>query len=262
MKITPVKPATRKISLNCSRGDTGNSNAVDMSMSPNHHSARQEGNISTRSPVCSSRSILLGICALLLSVCVASAQGTFQSLTVTFDGPPLQPPGSTYNTQSYREAGVWFAPIPGTDGFGRRGSNPPPGWPDNGTAYVLAGLGDSLVFGLDDGSDFGLVSVDLAEWSTAYPEAVTVPFVGYRRDGSTVTASFTTDGVMDGNGPLADFQTFYFGAEFVGVYRVRIPAYGWSLDNLVVSVPEPGTSTLLAIGAVLMALGSSKRKGQ
>jgi hypothetical protein len=233
-----------------------------MSMSSNHRSPRQEGNISARPPVCSSRSILLGICVLLLSVCVASAQGTFQSLTVTFDGPPLQPPGSAYLIQSYREAGVWFAPIPGTDGFTRQGSSPPPGWSDNGTAYVMAGMGDSLMFGLDDGSDFGLASVDLAEWSTAYPEAVTVPFVGYRQDGSTVAASFTTDGIMDGTGPLADFQTFYFGAEFAGVYRVRIPACGWSLDNLVVSVPEPGTSTLLAIGAALMALGSSKRKGQ
>jgi len=210
--------------------------------------------------MCSSRNILAGVCALLLSVCVASAQGTFQRLTVTFDGPPLQPPGSSYLIQSYREAGVWFAPIPGTDGFGRQGSNPPSFWPDNGTAYVFGSLGDSLMFGLDDGSDFGLVSVDLAEWSTAYPEAVTVPFVGYRRDGSTVTASFTTDGIMDGTGPLADFQTVYFGPEFAGVYRVRIPAYGWSLDNLVVSIPEPGTSTLLAIGAVLVALGSSKRK--
>ena len=210
--------------------------------------------------MCSSRNILAGVCALLLSVCVANAQGTFQTLSITFDGPPLQPPGSAGVIQSYREAGVWFAPIPGTDGFIRRGSSPPLGWPDNGTACVLGSLGDSLMFGLDDGSDFGLASVDLAEWSTAYPEAVTVPFVGYRRDGSTVTASFTTDGIMDGTGPLADFQTVYFGPEFAGVYRVRIPAYGWSLDNLVVSIPEPGTSTLLAIGAVLVALGSSKRK--
>jgi hypothetical protein len=204
--------------------------------------------------------ILVGLCALLLSLWAASAQGTFQRLTVTFDGPPLQPPGSTYNTQSYREAGVWFAPVPGTDGFGRRGSNPPSGWPDNGTAYVLAGLGDSLMFGLDDGSDFGMVSADLAEWSTAYPEAVTVPFVGYRRDGSTVTASFTTDGVMDGTGPLADFQTFYFGPEFAGVYRIRIPAYGWSLDNLVVSIPEPGTGALAIVGAAILGVRFLKRK--
>ena len=60
----------------------------------------------------------------------------------------------------------------------------------------------------------------------------------------------------------ADFQTCYFGPEFAGVYRVRIPAYGWSLDNLVFSIPEPGASTLLGIGAVLVALGSTKRRSQ
>ena len=132
----------------------------------------------------------------------------------------------------------------------------PPGWPDNGTACVMAGLGDSLMFGLDDGSDFGLVSVDLAEWSTAYPDPVTVPFVGYRRDGSTVTASLTTDGIMDGTGPLADFQTLQFAPDFAGVYRVTIPAYGWSLDNLVISrwVPEPGTGALVVVGAALFAV--------
>jgi len=97
------------------------------------------------------------------------------------------------------------------------------------------------MFGLDDASSFDPVSVDLAEYSTVVPDAVTVPFVGYRRDGSTVTASFTTDGVMDGTGPLADFQTFQFPGGFTSVYQVRIPAYGWSLDNLVLRVPEPGT---------------------
>jgi len=197
---------------------------------------------------------------LLLSMCVASAQGTFQRLTVTFDGPPPQPPGSAYLIQSYSESGVWFRPIPGTDGFGRRGSSPDPWWPDNGTACVLAGLGDSLMFGLDDGSSFDPVSVDLAEWSTAYPEPVTVPFVGYRRDGSTVTASLTTDGIIDGTGPLADFQTLSFPSEFTGVYQVRIPAYGWSLDNLVLWVPEPGTGPVLGLGAALLGVRSLRRK--
>jgi len=120
-------------------------------------------------------------------------------------------------------------------------------------------MGDSLMFGLGDGSDFGLVSVDLAEWSTAYPEAVTVPFVGYRRDGSTVAASLTTDGIMDGTGPLQDFQTLYFGPEFSGVYLVRIPSYGWSLDNLVISIPEPGTGTLAGLGTALLGLRFLRR---
>ena len=43
------------------------------------------------------------------------------------------------------------------------------------------------MFGLNDGSSFDPVSVDLAEYSTVVPNAVTVPFEGYRRDGGTVT---------------------------------------------------------------------------
>ena len=134
-------------------------------------------------------------------------------------------------------------------GFVRQGSNPVHWWPDNGTAYLQLSLGDSLTFGMLDGSDFNLVSVDLAEWSTAYPEAVRVRFVGYRRDGTVVTTDLLTDGIMDGTGPLSDFQTLNFGPEFFGVYQVQIPTHGFHLDNLVVVIPEPGALHLLALGA-------------
>jgi hypothetical protein len=100
-----------------------------------------------------------------------------------------------------------------------------------------------------DGSDFSLVSVDLAEWSTGYPQPVSVHFVGFRRDGTTVTTDLLTDGIMDGTGPLSDFQTLYFGPEFSGVYQVQIPTMVYALDNLVVAIPEPGAFPLLALGA-------------
>jgi hypothetical protein len=99
---------------------------------------------------------------------------------------------------------------------------------------------------------FGLLSVDLAEYSTVVPDAVTVEFVGYRYDSSIVTTDFTTDGVMDGMGPLADFQTFYFDSRFADVVRVEVPTYGWCLDNVVfAAVPEPGTWALLLSGGLL-----------
>ena len=121
-------------------------------------------------------------------------------------------------------------------GFGRVGSNPPSELPDNGTAYLQAALGDSLMLRFTNGSPFNLMSVDLAEYSTVVPDARTVHFVGYRADGSIVTQDFTTDGIIDGTGPVADFQTFYFGPEFSGLSRVEIPTYAWSLDNPVVVV--------------------------
>lgn len=109
------------------------------------------------------------------------------------------------------------------------------------------------MFQFSIGSPFALMSVDLAEYSTVVPNAVTVHFIGYRVDGSIVTQDFTTDGIIDGTGPIADFQTFHFGPEFSNLSRVEIPTFGWSLDNLVV-VPEPGTWGLILIGAVVAAI--------
>lgn len=140
-----------------------------------------------------------------------------------------------------------------------KGGGSPSFIPDNGTAYIAAALGDSLVFSFLDGSVFNLVSVDLAEYSLTVPNAVTVPFVGYRFDGSVVNTSFTTDGIIDGTGPIPDFQTFHFGPEFSGLTRVEIPTYGWSLDNLVVAVPEPGTIALLMFGLGIAAICRFKR---
>ncbi len=86
-------------------------------------------------------------------------------------------------------------------------------------------------------------------------------FTGYYADGSTVTTSFTTDGIIDGTGPVQDFQTFLFpNKEWSGLKRVEVPGWGWSLDNLVVSVPEPGTWALALCGAALLRLGHLRRR--
>ena len=150
-------------------------------------------------------------------------------------------------------------PCPGQMALSARG-----GWvsfyPENGTAYLQATLGDSLTFNFADGSAFNLVSVDLAEYSTVVPDAVTVHFVGFRHDGTIVTTDLRTDGIIDGTGPLADFQTFYFGSPFTGLDRVEIPTYGWSLDNLIMTVPEPGASELMLLGTAFAAIWRFKRK--
>lgn len=187
-------------------------------------------------------------------------QGT---LHITFDGPPLQPPGTATFVQQYYESTMWFRPLgevgPG-NGFVRRGASPSTGWPDNGTAYLQAGLGDSLKFSFIDNSVFDLLSVDLAEFSTLYQTPLTVQFVGYRYDGSVVTSELTTDGIIDGTGPVADFEAFQFGSQWRGLTRVEIPDSGWCLDNLYVSVPEPNTGALVVLGAVLSGLRFFMRK--
>jgi hypothetical protein len=183
------------------------------------------------------------------------SQGT---LLIDFDGPPVIPVGSAQLTQRYDEAGMSFAPI-GATGFVRQGGGVT-FYPQNGTTYLQAGLGSTLMFGFTNGSVFDLAAVDLAEYSTVVPNAVTVQFVGHKVDGSTVMANLTTDGIIDGTGPLADFQTFNFGPEFSNLTRVEIPTFGWSLDNLVVSIPEPGTWALLLTGGLFLGALKFRRR--
>ena len=180
-----------------------------------------------------------------------SGQGTLTP--ITFDGPPPQPSGTQYGVNYYGESGVWFVPVPGTDNFVRNGGGIV-GYPDNGTAYVQAGLGCSLMFGLNNGSSFTPVSVDLAEYSDIVHDPVTVHFVGYRADGTILTDDITTAGIFNGTAPV--FQTFSFDPGFSDLVGVEIPTVAWSLDNLTLrsSVPEPGTGALMGIGTVLLGL--------
>lgn len=204
------------------------------------------------------KAISFAVFALFCPLVQSHAQGTLQ---ISFGGGLLpRPPGTTYNVTNYYESGMSFQAVgPAGSGnmFGRWTGGPSPLlyylFSPNGTPYLQATLGDSLMFNFVDGSVFSLVSVDLAEYGTQMPDAVTFPFIGYRQDGSTVSVNFTTDGIMDAIGPLADFQTFYFGPEFSNLTRVEIPAFGWgSLDNLVVFVPEPSAvSLILLCGGVL-----------
>lgn len=191
-----------------------------------------------------------------LSITVARSQST-ETFPITFDGEPPQPPETSYGVLEYYEEGMRFwSP---NDLFVRNGG----GFtlaPENGTAYLQAAFGQSLAFRFTDGTLFNLHSVDLAEYSTVLPDPARVPFVGYRADGTIVRTTFTTDGIIDGTGPLADFETFNFGPEFSGLTRVEIPGDTWSLDNVVVSVPEPSTVVFLSFGGAILWYCHRKRK--
>jgi hypothetical protein len=93
--------------------------------------------------------------------------------------------------------------------------------------------------------------VDLVEFSTLYNFPATIEFIGYRPDGKTVRTEFSTDGIIDGTGPLPDFQTFYFDANFSDLVRFEVPGYRYGLDNLRFHdvIPEPGAVPLLNLGA-------------
>jgi len=176
-------------------------------------------------------------------------QGTFR---ITFDGPPPQPTNSDYTLQNYYEGGMWFRPLQGSAGFGRTGGGLTSLFPYDGSPYLHGAFGDSLAFSFQTGSLFGVFSVDLAGYSTVVPD-FTVDFVGYRSDGSTISTSFSGNGI--------DFRTVNFGPDWSsGLTRVEIPNYGWSLDNLVVSIPEPSAGALVLVGTLAFGFWRMKKE--
>jgi hypothetical protein len=167
---------------------------------------------------------------------------------IAFGGPYYLQPTDDVLLTRYDEGGLVFTPLPGDVGFGCNGGAVPNS-PHNGGAYIDSAYTTSLSAVALSGSHFGLISVDLAEYSSVVSGPKTVQFLGYKADGSTVAASFTTDGVM-GDNIIPDFETFAFDSRFADIVRMDVPGYGWSLDNLVINygVPEPSVPGLLVVG--------------
>jgi len=209
-------------------------------------------------------SVAILVLGALLPLNHALAQGTFR-FTARFDGNPYVHPDWIVGITEYYESGMRFRAIgpltpPQLSRAGGGGS--PDWWPYNGTAYLLSGFRELLAVNSDSGRRFGVVSVDLSEFSTLYQTPTTIQFVGYLAGGSTVTTNFVTDGIMDGTtGPLPDFQTFYFDARFSDLERLEVPTYGWALDNMVFgTIPEPTMPSLLLMGACVIIARRSRHK--
>lgn len=125
------------------------------------------------------------------------------------------------------------------------------GWPDNGTTYARI-LSSQSPFEIKHTQDlpFDLLSLDVSEYSTTVPTAVSLQFVGYLAGGGTVSHSLVSDGIFDGGGPLADFQTVTLPATFRELNRVVVSMNsGAHLDNLRVlvhgqEVPPPPAPSL------------------
>jgi hypothetical protein len=212
-------------------------------------------------PCTSIAQVVGALCVLLFGCSCGFGQGTFNH-TITFDRYPLIPPGSNIGVTYYYEDSMTFTPLRPGDQFTRAGTGQAAVFPDNGSGYLMLGAFDSLAGSRGGVSRFGLYSVDLSEFSTLYNYPWTIQFTGYRPDGSTVTTDFTTDGIIDGNGPLADFKTFYFDSRFSDLVRFEAPSYRYTMDNLVFFdvVPEPSTFALTTLGAALIGIRFFKPK--
>lgn len=108
--------------------------------------------------------------------------------------------------------------------------------PNNGTFYARALSGQhDLTLQHADGLPFAIYSVDVSELGTNFPSPFSITFVGTKSNGQTVSQTFTTDGIIDGSGPVADFQTFQFNSGFTDLVKVVANASGpYMIDNFAV----------------------------
>lgn len=173
----------------------------------------------------------------LLSIASASAD-----VLLTFDPPDFF--SGSHQLDSYTESGIIFT---GTFSGSFSQTRYVPECPDNGTAHLDIGRFYTQ-FKFQNDALFRINRLDLAEYSTAFAFPQTIEFRGIKADNSFVTFSFTTDGMIDGMGPLVDFQTVMFPTTFANLQRVEFNSAGFSIDNVSLSiVPEPTTWSLLAL---------------
>ena len=125
----------------------------------------------------------------------------------------------------------------------------------NGTTYLAyeTNRGYPITMSKSGGGTFSLREFDAAEWGDySNPDRIpadSIGLIGYRADGSTVSAVFGLDRINDGGAPGSanDFQHFTLPAEFSGLtsvlfYGVRVDGSdgGIAVDNLVIDIAAPG----------------------
>lgn len=140
------------------------------------------------------------------------------------------------------------------------------------TAEAANALGQSVTMTKVGGGTFTLNQVDVAElWLPGDPtnDFFEVLISANQFGGGVLSMSVTLDGIGDGAGGVADFQTVVLAGwtnltdvTFTG--RNAAGAFGdYSIDNLIVDengVPEPSGLALLALGGLSLVAGAARRR--
>lgn len=169
-----------------------------------------------------------------------------------------------FGVPSYTEHGMTFTPMStsssdiirlGTScGYASSGPARSPCSNDNSPHFLIATLNEKYRATLNNGNAFKLMSVELTNysWAPGYSTiSQSVTFVGNLMSGGTVSQTFTTDRIntSDPFDNIHDFETFYFGSDFVNLSSLEITTGHYSLDNFTfeAAIPEPSTISLMGI---------------
>jgi len=166
-----------------------------------------------------------------------------EAVTLSFDPAPI--PGGA-KIENFFVEGDYIAIGPFSHGSSLnagRASN-------ESSGYLELQMGSSIRVERLDGRGFNAYSISLSEYSTVV-STLSVSFTGNLKTGGTVSHTFLLDGVFDSIGGAADFQTLNFPASFRNLGSLASGTTGFSLDNLVVEVPEPTGLSLVSAGVVI-----------
>lgn len=215
---------------------------------------------------------VLAVGAIVLAGTVATAQAA----TITFEdqGFVPQPPFFTEVRTGDLTSGGFFFDMAGANPFdantiyqlANNSANI-----NNGTTYLVTeGAPSQVTISQVGGAPFALTALDYAKWQGPTIAAATITVTGHRADNTTVITTLSPVGDFSAGGSGTDFQTATFGAQWTNLLNVVLLGTGattgtlnyFAIDNVAVNtaaVPEPGTLTLLALGAASVIRRRTRR---